>query len=92
METDRTTRHILEGRELIDYLAEKLELSNAELLHREDRRNRRMTVLMTMVGAVGIGGIIGALKLFVSEQMERVETRMNSITTDDYYRHRRLCR
>ncbi|HCK42744.1 MAG TPA: hypothetical protein DHW22_14045 [Planctomycetaceae bacterium] len=41
-----------------------------------------MTVLMTMVGAVGIGGIIGALKLFVSEQMERVETRMNSITTD----------
>ncbi|MCH2597198.1 MAG: hypothetical protein MKZ95_15590 [Pirellulales bacterium] len=47
---------------------------------------------MTMVGAVGIGGIIGALKLFVSEQMERVETRMNSITTDDYYRHRRLCR
>ena len=41
-----------------------------------------MTVLMTMVGAVGISGIIGALKLFVSEQMERVETRMNSITTD----------
>lgn len=80
---DRTTSHVLEGRELIDYLVEKTSSSaNAELLHREDRRNRRMTILMTMVGAVGVGGIIGALKLFVGEEMKHVETRMETVSAN----------
>ena len=49
MESDRTTSHVLEGRELIDYLIEKTStLTNAELLEREDRRNRRTTILMAM--------------------------------------------
>ena len=83
MNQENSTKHVLEGRELIDYLVEKASsTTNAELLQREDRRNRRASILMAMVGAIGIGGVIGALKLFVKEEMERVEKHMTSVAAE----------
>lgn len=83
MDSERTTSHVLEGRELIDYLIEKTSsTANAELMHREEQRNRRMRVLMALIGAVGIGGVIGALKFFVSEEVERVQGRMDVIRSE----------
>ena len=42
MDQESSTRHVLEGRELIDYLVEKASINtNAELLRREERRSRQ---------------------------------------------------
>jgi len=81
MEPCNSTKHVLEGRELIDYLVEKTSsTANAELLRREERRNRRMTVLLSLLMAVGVGGVIGALRMFVDEQMEGVRAHVQEMT------------
>ena len=69
-----STKHVLEGRELIDYLVEKASSNtNAELLQREERRNRRMTALLSVMTFIGIGAIVGAIKLFVQQEIARSE-------------------
>jgi hypothetical protein len=71
METEPTTKHVLQGRELIDYLVEKASTTtNAELVEREDRRNRRSTVLFSLVTFVGISGLIGAARLFIDNAVQ----------------------
>jgi hypothetical protein len=70
MDQDSTTRHVLQGRELIDYLVEKASSNtNAELLRREDRRNRRTTFLFSLISLVGIGAVVGAIKMFVQQEV-----------------------
>jgi len=81
MEREPSTRHILEGRELIDYLVEKsASTTSSALLDREERRNRRLTVLLSVLMAFGIGGVIGALKMFVREEMTSVQSQMAEIS------------
>ena len=72
MEHDPSTKHILEGRELIDYLVEKASgATNAELLQREERRNRRNAAIFSVIGFIGVGAIVGAIKMFVQQEVER---------------------
>lgn len=85
MDYEPTTKHILQGRELIDYLVEKAATTtNAELVEREDRRNRRSTVLFSVVTFVGISGLVGAARLFIDSAVQertkefRVEMNRNS--------------
>jgi len=67
---DPSTKHVLEGRELIDYLIEKTAgATNAQMLQREERRNRRTAVFLSILAFVGIGAIISAIKLFVQQEM-----------------------
>lgn len=69
-----SAKHVLEGRELIDYLVEKASSNtNAELLRREERRNRRMTALLSVMTFIGIGAVVGAIKLFVQQEIARTE-------------------
>lgn len=83
MQNNQSTRHVLEGRELIDYLVEKTaNTANAELLCREERRNRRLTVILSILTVVGVGGLVGALKMFVNEQMVAVREQADSIAGD----------
>jgi hypothetical protein len=71
METEPTTKHILQGRELIDYLVEKAaKTTNAQLIEREDRRNRRSTVLFSVITFVGISGLVGAAQLFIDNAVQ----------------------
>jgi len=66
MNDENSTKHVLQGRELIDYLVEKTSsTANAELLQREERRNRRMTILLSILMAVGIGGAVSAIKVLI---------------------------
>ena len=70
MDQDYTTKHILQGRELIDYLVEKASsTTNAELVRREDRRNRRTTFVFSLISLVGIGAVVGAIKMFVQQEI-----------------------
>ncbi len=70
MDQDYSTKHVLQGRELIDYLVEKASsTTNAELLRREDRRNRRTTFLFSLISLVGIGAVVGAIKMFVQQEI-----------------------
>jgi len=69
-----STKHVLEGRELIDYLVEKASTNtNEELLRREERRNRRMTALLSVMTFIGIGAVVGAIKLFVQQEIAKTE-------------------
>jgi len=80
MNDDYSTKHLLQGRELIDYLVEKTSsTANAELLKREDRRNRRMTILLSILMAVGIGGAVSAIKVLIKDQMQTIEARVEGI-------------
>ncbi len=80
MNDDYSTKHVLQGRELIDYLVEKTSsTANAELLKREDRRNRRMTILLSILMAVGIGGAVSAIKVMIKDQMQSIEARVEGI-------------
>ena len=72
MDTEPTTQHVLQGRELIDYLVEKAATTtNAELIAREERRNRRSTVLFSIVTFVGISGLVGAAQLFIDNAVQQ---------------------
>jgi len=83
MQNNQSTRHVLEGRELIDYLVENTSnTANAELLRREERRNRRLTVILSILTVVGVGGLVGALKMFVNEQMVAVREQADDISGD----------
>jgi len=80
MNDEYSTKHVLQGRELIDYLVEKTSsTANAELLKREDRRNRRMTILLSVLMAVGIGGAVSAIKVLIKDQMQIIEARVEGI-------------
>jgi hypothetical protein len=69
-----STKHVLEGRELIDYLVDKASSNtNAELLRREEHRNRRMTALLSVMTFIGIGAVVGAIKLFVQQEITKTE-------------------
>jgi hypothetical protein len=75
MDQDYSTRHVLQGRELIDYLVEKASsTTNAELLRREDRRNRRTTFVFSLISLVGIGAVVGAIKMFVQQEIIVAQT------------------
>lgn len=77
MDQDYSTKHILEGRELIDYLVEKASsTTNAELLRREDRRNRRTTFIFSLISLVGIGAVVGAIKMFVQQEIETAQVKV----------------
>lgn len=81
-QNDPSTRHVLEGRELIDYLVEKASgATNAELLNREERRNRRTAALLSVLTFVGIGAIVGAIKMFVQQEIGLSETRVREQVT-----------
>ncbi|TWT94762.1 hypothetical protein Pla108_36110 [Botrimarina colliarenosi] len=83
MDHDNSTRHILQGRELIDYLVEKASgATNAELLVREERRNRRMAALLSVLTFFGIGAIVGAIKMFVQNEIEVSEVRVREEVTE----------
>ncbi len=70
-----STQHVLEGRELIDYLIEKTSsTANAELLRREDRRNRRTAAFLSILAFIGIGAVVGAIKLFVQQEIASAES------------------
>ncbi len=70
MDQDNSTKHILQGRELIDYLVEKASNNtNAELLQREERRNRKTTFFLSLISLVGVGAIVGAIKMFVQQEI-----------------------
>ncbi len=80
MSFENSTKHVLEGRELIDYLVEKTSsTANAELLRREERRNRRMTILLSLLTAVGIGGAVGAIKMLIRDQMSSLQVQVEDI-------------
>jgi len=80
MDDNYSTKHVLQGRELINYLVEKTSsTANAELLQREERRNRRMTVLLSILMAVGVGGAVSAIKVLIKDQMETIEARVEDI-------------
>lgn len=82
MDQDPSTRHVLEGRELIDYLVEKASgVTGAELLEREERRNRRMAALLSVLTFVGIGAIVGAIKMFVQQEIINSEVRVRAEVT-----------
>ncbi len=71
MDFEPTTKHVLQGRELIDYLVEKAATStNAELIEREDRRNRRSTVVFSVITFIGISGLMGAARLFIDNAVQ----------------------
>lgn len=71
MDTEPSTKHVLQGRELIDYLVEKAaKTTNAQLMEREDRRNRRSTVLFSVITFVGISGLVGAAQLFIDNAVQ----------------------
>ncbi|MCA9231547.1 MAG: hypothetical protein KDA57_12925 [Planctomycetales bacterium] len=77
MTEEFSTKHVLQGRELIDYLVEKTSsTANAELVRREERRNRRTTFILSVLTAVGIGGAVGAIKMMINDQMRNVRTEM----------------
>ena len=83
MNDDSSTKHVLEGRELIDYLVEKTSsTANAELLRREERRNRRMTILLSILTAVGIGGAVGAVKMLIKDQMHSLHAQVDTMYQD----------
>ncbi|NOY29190.1 MAG: hypothetical protein GXP28_03130 [Planctomycetes bacterium] len=80
MDDENSTKHVLQGRELIDYLVEKTSsTANAELLQREERRNRRMTILLSILMAVGIGGAVSAIKMLIKDQMQGIEARVEGL-------------
>lgn len=82
MDQDTSTRHVLEGRELIDYLVEKASgVTNHELLQREERRNRRLAALLSVLTFVGIGAIVGAIKMFVQQEIINSEVRVREEVT-----------
>lgn len=84
MEQDPSTRHVLEGRELIDYLVEKASgVTGAEVLEREERRNRRMAALLSVLTFVGIGAIVGAIKMFVQQEIINSEVRVRAEVTEN---------
>jgi hypothetical protein len=71
MEYEPSTKHVLQGRELIDYLVEKAaKTTNAQLVEREDRRNRRSTVLFSVITFVGVSGLVGAAQLFIDNAVQ----------------------
>ena len=71
MDYEPTTKHVLQGRELIDYLVEKASTTtNAELVEREDRRNRRSTIVLSVVTFIGISGLMGAARLFIDSAVQ----------------------
>lgn len=83
MKEDFSTKHILEGRELIDYLVEKTSsTANAELVRREERRNRRTTFILSVLTAVGIGGAVGAIKMLINDQMRTVRVEMETMAAN----------
>jgi len=70
MDLENPTRHVLQGKELIDYLVEKAATTtNAELLQREERRSRRLTLAFSLISLMGFGAIVGAIKLFVQQEI-----------------------
>jgi hypothetical protein len=72
MDIEPTTKHVLQGRELIDYLVEKAATTtNAELIEREERRNRRSTVVLSVVTFIGVGGLMGAARLFIDNAVQQ---------------------
>ncbi len=71
MEYEPSTKHVLQGRELIDYLVEKTASTTKNaLIEREDRRNRRSTMLFSLITFVGISGLMGAAKLFIDRAVQ----------------------
>lgn len=71
MDLEPTTKHVLQGRELIDYLVEKAATTtNAELVEREDRRNRRSTIVFSVITFIGISGLMGAAQLFIDNAVQ----------------------
>ncbi|TWU28607.1 hypothetical protein [Bythopirellula polymerisocia] len=72
MDVEPTTKHTLQGRELIEYLIEKTANStNAVLIEREDRRNRRSTILFSIITFIGISGLVGAARLFIDHAVQQ---------------------
>lgn len=84
METDPSTRHVLQGRELVDYLIEKAAgATNAEILQREERRNRRMAVLFSVLTFFGIGAIVGAIEMFVRLKIDASQEQVVAKVTEE---------
>ncbi len=74
MDQESSTKHVLEGRELIDYLVEKASINtNAELLRREERRSRQTKFFLSMISLVGIGAVVGAIKMFVQQEISTAQ-------------------
>lgn len=91
MDHDPSTRHVLEGRELVDYLIEKAAgATGAEILQREERRNRRMAVLFSVLTFFGIGAIVGAIEMFVrlkiDASQDQVVEKVTAELTDRFER------
>lgn len=92
MDAEPTTKHILQGRELIDYLVEKAaNTTNAELIEREDRRNRRSTILFSVITFIGISGLVGMARLFIdSAVQERTKEFRTEMTRNSEQLERRI--
>jgi hypothetical protein len=76
---DQTTKHVLEGRELIEYLVERAaQDAKAALVDLEERRKKRVGLIMSVIALVGVGSIVSALKIFVRGEMDVVHEQMNA--------------
>jgi hypothetical protein len=76
---DQTTKHVLEGRELIEYLVERAaEEAKSALADIEERRKKRVGLIFSVIALVGVGSIVSALKIFVRGEMDVVSDQMKT--------------
>jgi hypothetical protein len=77
MDDQRSTKHVLEGQELIDYLVERAANdAKAAIIERDDQRKQRVGRIMSLVALVGVGSIISALKIFVRSEMDVIQAQV----------------
>ncbi|MBX3424905.1 MAG: hypothetical protein KF688_04420 [Pirellulales bacterium] len=77
MDPTATPQFSLAGQALLDHIAERAaQMAKAEVLAREERRNRTLTTVIAVLGLAGVGAVMGGLKLLVWQEMHSVETRM----------------
>lgn len=76
---DQTSKHVLEGRELIEYLVERAaQEAKAALADLEERRKKRVGLIFSVIALVGVGSIMSALKIFVRGEMDVVNDQMKA--------------
>ncbi|MCA9237133.1 MAG: hypothetical protein KDA44_16780 [Planctomycetales bacterium] len=87
MDTPPTPKFTLEGKDLLDHLAERAaQTARAELLAREERRNRTIATVIALLGLVGVGAVMGGLKLLVAQEMEQIQQDVDEVQA--YYETR----
>jgi hypothetical protein len=79
MDEQVTTKHVLEGRELIEYLVERAAHdAKTALTEIEERRKKRIGIVFSVVALVGVGGMMSVLKVFVRAEMDVADDQMKA--------------